>query len=240
MNLVQLAQRIRSVRTDRQLTLEQLAERTGLTKSVLSKFENFRVTPSLGALGNIAEALGVTMSELLDGVDEKPRMVVVRKDERLPLERDRPASRIRYNALAHTRRDKVMEPFLLEVPTGVARSRRLAHEGEEFIMVLSGSIDYEYGDERLRLDVGDCMYADGSVEHTLNNPGDDTAEVLVVWVSRRGGKQRCQRRRRVALRRRRYRTPAVPHRPGIGRRRSPAAGAHRMNDPHKSIPESET
>ena len=183
MNLIQLAQHIRSVRTDRQLTLEQLAERTGLTKSVLSKFENFRVTPSLGALGSIAEALGVTMSELLDGVDEKPKMVVVRKGERLPLERDRPSSRIRYNALAHKRRDKVMEPFLLEVPTGVARSTRLAHEGEEFIMVLNGSIDYEYGDERLRLEVGDCMYADGSVEHTLNNPGDDAAEVLVVWAA---------------------------------------------------------
>ena len=183
MNLIQLAQRIRSVRTERHLTLERLAERTGLTKSVLSKFENFRVTPSLGALGSIAEALGVTMSGLLDGVDEKPRMVVVRKDERLPLERDRPGSRIRYNALAHKRRDKVMEPFLLEVPIGVARSTRLAHEGEEFIMVLNGAIDYEYGDERLRLEVGDCMYADGSVEHTLNNPGDDTAEVLVVWAS---------------------------------------------------------
>ena len=183
MNLIQLAQRIRSARTDRQLTLEQLAERTGLTKSALSKFENFRVTPSLGALGNIAAALGVTMSDLLDGVDEKPRMVVVRKDERLPLERDRPGSRIRYNALAHKRRDKVMEPFLLEVPSGIARSKRLAHEGEEFIMVLNGRIDYEYGDERLRLDEGDCMYADGSVEHTLNNPDDDTAEVLVVWVS---------------------------------------------------------
>ena len=183
MNLIQLAQRIRSVRTDRKLTLEQLAERSGLTKSVLSKFENFRVTPSLGALGNIAAALGVTMSELLDGVDERPRMVVVRKDERRPLERDRPASRIRYNALAHKRQDKVMEPFLLEVPSGIARSKRLAHEGEEFIMVLNGRIDYEYGDERLRLDEGDCMYADGSVEHTLNNPDDDTAEVLVVWVS---------------------------------------------------------
>ena len=183
MNLIQLAQRIRSVRADRQLTLEQLAERTGLTKSALSKFENFRVTPSLGALGSIAEALGVTMSDLLDGVDEKPRMVVVRKGERQALERDRPDSRIRYNALAHTRGDKVMEPFLLEVPTGVARSRRLAHEGEEFIMVLNGAIDYEYGDERLRLEMGDCMYADGSVEHTLNNPGDDAAEVLVVWAS---------------------------------------------------------
>ena len=183
MNLIQLAQRIRSARTDRQLTLEQLAERTGLTKSALSKFENFRVTPSLGALGSIAEALGVTMSDLFDGVDEKPRMVVVRKDERQALERDRPDSRIRYNALAHKRGNKVMEPFLLEVPTGVARSRRLAHEGEEFIMVLNGAIDYEYGDERFRLEVGDCIYADGSVEHTLNNPGDDAAEVLVVWAS---------------------------------------------------------
>lgn len=183
MNLIQLAQRIRSFRTDRQLTLEQLAERTALTKSVLSKFENFRVTPSLAALGKIAEAFGVTLSELLAGVDEKPKMVVVRKDERLLLERDRPDSRIVYHALAHKRQDKVMEPFLLEVPSGLARSKRLAHEGEEFIMVLEGSIDYEYGDERLRLNVGDCMYADGSVEHTLNNAGDDAAQVLVVWVS---------------------------------------------------------
>ena len=195
MNLVQLAQRIRGVRTDRQLTLEQLAERTGLTKSVLSKFENFRVTPSLGALGNIAEALGVTMSELLDGVDEKPRMVVVRKDERLPLERDRPNSRIRYNALAHTRRDKVMEPFLLEVPTGVARSRRLAHEGEEFIMVLGGSIDYEYGDERLRLEVGDCMYADGSGRAHPQQSGRRHRRGAGGLGARRRGRQRRQRRR---------------------------------------------
>ena len=183
MNLIQLAQRIRALRGERKLTLEQVAERANLTKSVLSKVENFRVTPSLPALSKIAEALGVTVAELVDGLDERPQMIVVRKDERLPVERDRPDSRILYEALAHKRRDKLMEPFLLEVPSGVARPTRLAHEGEEFIMILEGAVDYEYGEEQVRLEQGDCMYADGSVEHTLNNPNDSPAKVLVVYAA---------------------------------------------------------
>ncbi len=183
MNLVQLAQRIRALRGERKLTLEQVAERANLTKSVLSKVENFRVTPSLPALSKIAEALGATVAELVDGLDERPQMIVVRKDERLPVERDRPDSRILYEALAHKRRDKLMEPFLLEVPSGVARPTRLAHEGEEFIMILEGAVDYEYGEEQVRLEQGDCMYADGSVEHTLNNPNDSPAQVLVVYAA---------------------------------------------------------
>ena len=76
-----------------------------------------------------------------------------------------------------------MEPFLLEVPPGVARPTRLAHEGEEFIMILEGAVDYEYGEEQVRLEQGDCMYADGSVEHTLNNPNDSPAQVLVVYAA---------------------------------------------------------
>ena len=183
MNLVPLAQRIRSRRSALKLTLEQLADGAGLTKSVLSKVENFRVTPSLPTLAKIAEALGTTMSDLLEGLDEKPKMIVVRKSERLKVERDRPDSNIVYHSLAHTRPLKVMEPFLLEVPPGTARRQRLAHEGEEFIMLLAGTIDYEYGDETFRLEAGDCIYEDGAVEHTLNNPGRTTASVLVVYAN---------------------------------------------------------
>ncbi|MEO2047012.1 MAG: cupin domain-containing protein [Pirellulales bacterium] len=183
MNLVPLAQRIRSHRTAHKLTLEQVAERTGLTKSILSKVENFRVTPSLPTLAKIAEALGTTMSELLAGLDEKPQMVLVRKDQRLLVERDRPNSNILYHALAHTRPLKMMEPFLLEVPPGTARRQRLAHEGEEFIMLMEGTIDYEYGDETFHLNAGDCIYEDGAVKHTLNNPGKTAATVLVVYAN---------------------------------------------------------
>ena len=71
--------------------MDDIRLRIAAHESVLSKFENFRAIPSLGALANIAEALGVTMSEPIDGVDEKPRMVVVRKDEGRPVVRVRGA-----------------------------------------------------------------------------------------------------------------------------------------------------
>ena len=183
MNLIQLSQRIRKLRIQRGYTLEQVAEATGLTRGVLSKVENFRVTPSLATLSKIAQAFGVTMSELFEGLEEKPDMVVVRKDERVIVERDRPDSNIVYHALAHTRPNKIMEPFLLEVPPGEARRQKLAHEGEEFLMVLKGKVDYEYGDAGFQLEEGDCLYEDGTTEHTLNNPTDEIALVLCIYAT---------------------------------------------------------
>ena len=183
MNLIQLSQRLRSFRVQKGYTLEQVSEMTGLTRGVLSKVENFRVTPSLATLSKMAQAFGITMSELFEGLDEKPEMVVVRKDERLIVERDRPDSNIIYHALAHTRPNKIMEPFLLEVPPGEARRQKLAHEGEEFLMILKGKVDYEYGEHRFQLDEGDCLYEDGSKEHTLNNPTKDMALVLCIYAT---------------------------------------------------------
>lgn len=182
MNLVYLAQRIHDFRTQRGLTLEQVAERSGLTRGFLSKVENFRATPSLPALGKISAALGVSIAELVQGADERPRVVVVRSDERQQVDRDQPGSRIAYYALAHKRHSKAMEPFLLEVPPGLARSERLAHEQDEFMMVLSGELDCEYGGERFRLGEGDCLYAEGGIEHTVNNPHEQAAKVLCIYA----------------------------------------------------------
>ena len=48
-------------------------------------------------------------------------------------------------------------------------------------MVLEGSVDYEYGDEQFVLEAGGCVYEDGTIEHTLNNSGSQSAKVLVVY-----------------------------------------------------------
>jgi transcriptional regulator with XRE-family HTH domain len=181
MNLVFLAQRIREIRKKRSLTLDQLAERADLTPSLLSKIENFRATPSLAALGRIAEALGVTMAELMTGVDERRRLVIVPSSERQAVERDRPKSSIVYQALAPTRHAKLMEPLLLEVPPGEPRKEALPHEGEEFIMVVEGTVELEYGKERHRLVCGDCAYLDAAEPHRLMNPGKTKAFVLCVF-----------------------------------------------------------
>lgn len=184
MNLLLLAQRIKALRQERKWTLRQLADRTDLTSSVLSKVENFRVTPSLPALARIAEALGAKLSDLVEGLDARPGLVVVRADERLPVERDRPNSRLIYEALAHKRPAKIMEPFLVTIPPGQARRELLAHEGEEFLMVLEGGATYEAGDETHELNTGDCLYADGAVKHRVLCRGRTPVKILIVFAGR--------------------------------------------------------
>ncbi len=183
MNLVELAQRIRTLRLDQRLTLEQVASRTGLTRSWLSKVENFRVTPSLPALGQIAEALGVTVSQLVEGLDRKPNLIVTRKHERRIVERDRDTSNIVYESLAHGRANRAMDPFLLTVPAGGQRREALPHEGEEFLIVLSGRVNLQYGDDLHVLAEGDCLYFDASTPHRLDNPYETQSQVLCVFLS---------------------------------------------------------
>jgi transcriptional regulator with XRE-family HTH domain len=181
MNLVELAQRIKGLRLDRRLTLEEVASRAGLTRSWLSKVENFRVTPSLSALAQIAAALGVTVAELVEGLDRKPQIALIRRDERRVVERDRDMSNIVYESLAHKFTDRSMDPFLLTVPSGVARKEALPHEGEDFVIVIKGKVALEYGEELFHLEEGDCAYFDGQTAHRLINPNAEPAQVLCVF-----------------------------------------------------------
>lgn len=183
MNLVELAQRIKSFRLDRRMTLEQVASKTSQTRSWLSKVENFRVTPSLAALGEIAAALGIPIAQLVDGLDTKPELVIVRHNERRSVKRDGSRSNIQYEALAFKRTSRAMDPFLLTILAQDTSRDPLAHEGEEFLMVLSGQIDLHYGQDVHQLSDGDCVYFDGSVRHCLSNPYSTPAQVLCVFYS---------------------------------------------------------
>jgi mannose-6-phosphate isomerase-like protein (cupin superfamily) len=164
------------------MTLEEVASGTGLTRSWLSKVENFRVTPSLPALAKIASTLHMSLSDLVKGLDDKPTLVVVRKSERKTVARNRSKSnKTVYESLAHKRADRSMDPFLLTVPPGAARKAALGHEGEEFLLVQSGEIDFEYGGERHSLREGDSLYFDGNVPHRIINDSKRVATVLCVF-----------------------------------------------------------
>jgi transcriptional regulator with XRE-family HTH domain len=186
MNLVELAQRIKARRLAKRLTLEEVAARTGLTRSWLSKVENFRVTPSLPALGQIAAALEVPVAELFKGLEQRPRLVIVRRSERQVIQRDKPRSHIRYESLAFKRPDRKMDPFLLTVPPDETKRPAMPHEGEEFLLVIAGKVDFEYDGELYKLAPGDSLYFDASAKHRLVNGYKKPAEVLCVFLGSNG------------------------------------------------------
>jgi transcriptional regulator with XRE-family HTH domain len=182
MNLVELSARIKAARLAKGYTLDRVAEISGLAKGLLSKVENFRVTPSLPSLAKISEALGMNMSELFEGLDEKPRITIVRVAERKQVERDE--SDIRYFSLAHRRPDRNMDPFVLTVPAKGGRREAMPHEGEEFLVVLNGTVFFEYNGDLFTMNQGDAAYFDAEVGHRLFNETNEDATVLCVFLGR--------------------------------------------------------
>lgn len=184
MNLVELASRIKAARLGRGYTLDRVAELSGLGKGMLSKVENFRVTPSLPTLVKLCEALGLRLSELVDGLDARPKLSIIRADDRREVERDRDQSDIRYFSLAHGRADRNMDPFELEIPPHGGRREAMPHEGEEFMLILEGEVGFEFDGEVHHLVRGDSAYFDAEIEHRVFNRGAAPARLLCVFLGR--------------------------------------------------------
>lgn len=180
MNLIELATALKKARLERGMTLEEVASRAGLTRGWLSKVENFRVTPSLPALASIAATLGVRLSELFEGIDAQPAFVVTRRGQGQLIRRDEEISLLTYEALAHARPSRKMDPFVIVVPPGPERPQ-LSHGGEEFVHILEGAIEFSFADQRVTLGAGDSAYLNGTTPHTVRCVSEYPARLLTVY-----------------------------------------------------------
>ncbi len=185
--LTAVGDRIKQVRAAAGVSLQQLAERTGYSSALLNQIENHLVSPPLGALGRIAQALDVKIGELW-GEQAKEPFAIVRKGERRQVARfaskEGVAYGYTYESLGFGKMGRHMEPFLvtLEPPT-VKEPKPSVHEGEEFLFVLSGTMAVTIGAHSDLLGPGDSILYDASVPHHVSCHGGEVAQVLaVIWT----------------------------------------------------------
>ena len=176
--------RIAEKRAGLGITLERLAAATGFSKGYLSKIENSRKVPPIGSLSRIAAALRTDITELLhtpaaalDG-----GLSVVRAGERRPVVRGGTAFGYDYVSLADNRRDKKMEPFLFTFPSQIDKYVFFEHDGEEFMFVLGGRVEWQAGSRKLVLEPGDSIYFDARLPHR-GRAIEGEATALVVTYS---------------------------------------------------------
>ena len=186
----EIGKRIKAFRTQKRITLEQLANQAGFTKGYLSKVEKSKKSPPVSTLGIIARALGVTISALLG--EEAPRtpFCLVRKDERFLISRDGTAFGYSYEAMAYKYPNKIMEPFILTLPVKPKKRTLYQHEGEEILFVIQGTMKFLHGNEEYVVNEGDCIYFDSSLPHWGESTGPAEVKCFMVIYNPTNGKER--------------------------------------------------
>lgn len=178
-----VGQRVRKVRKDKNLTLEDVAQRTGLDSEYLDRIETEKVSPPLGALIRLAKALDMKLGRFISTGEIKP-FTVVRKDERRVISRYTSAQEDQYGytyeSLAPDKKDRHMEPFVVTLVPSKARTDVSAHAGQEFIYVLEGAMEVTLEDHTEVLYPGDSIYYDSNVPHLVTCHGDQEAVILAV------------------------------------------------------------
>jgi len=185
MDEARIVRNIRVVRRAKGITLEELAKLTGLTKGYLSKIERSGKAPPFSTLNRIAMALGVDVTFLLmeeaEDLEEDVKLVLVRKDQRKVVTTKGSLYGYQYEALAHAKPGKNMEPYI--ITPAFEETAVFQHEGEEFLYVLEGTHEFIYGDQRYIMEEGDCVYFDSEVPHTGRSLGPKRAKLLAVMYS---------------------------------------------------------
>ncbi len=174
-----LGMTIRRLRESRQLTLNEIAARSGLTRSFLSQVERNLTSPSVASLRKVAQAFGVPLTELFQG-PVMPENRVVRRDERRQL--IHPSRQWRDYLLTPNLTGKLQVILSVIEPGGGSGEEPYAHDSdEECVIILRGRLEFWVGTDRYILEEGDSIVFESRIPHRNRNPGPEQAEVL--WIT---------------------------------------------------------
>ena len=170
---------IKRLREERGIALRALARQLKVSASFLSQVESGKASPSLSTLKNISDALGYTVSTLIEDGQKAGDNPIVRSNERKYLHEA--GKGINLYLLTSRDPNKQMEPLLFKLKEGATSGdATYKHFGQEFVLVLKGAIEITLNDIVYVLRKGDSIYFNSSVPHAFKNLGKEEAEA--VWV----------------------------------------------------------
>lgn len=180
-----VGKKIKGVRESKSLSIEEISTRSGLSIDQINSIENDEHLPSLGSLIKIARALGVRLGTFLDDSDELGPAICRAQERNSSISFSNDAADARthmvYHSLAKQKAGRHMEPFIIDIQPSEEKSFKLsAHEGEEFIYVMKGELEVEYGKEKYLLKEGDSIYYDSIVMHHVHGAQGKAAQILAL------------------------------------------------------------
>ena len=178
--IIEIARRVKELREILGITPQQAAEGCGLTVSDYQQLESGKTDISVGILHTLAKSFGVEVSTFLSG--EEPRMriyTLTRKGQGVAMERRKAYS---YKTLAANFINRKAEPFLVKVdpkPDNLPVDFN-SHPGQEFNLILKGSMKFFINDKEMILHEGDSIYFDSGFPHGMKTADNNSCEFLAI------------------------------------------------------------
>jgi mannose-6-phosphate isomerase-like protein (cupin superfamily) len=184
----QILSRLAKIRRQKKLTYDDISARTTMPTSLIEQIEKGTVSPSTGALKQIAKALDIRLVDLLQdmGVGKETLAEFTTEENAILLKRvERKALPIKgskavYSYLTPKHSSSNLEVLWHEAEAGATGGDWLSHEGEECCYVLKGRFRIFVQDEIHDLNEGDCLWFQSRQRHKWENPGKEKSEV--IWA----------------------------------------------------------
>jgi transcriptional regulator with XRE-family HTH domain len=176
---LEIGSRIKILRINQKRTMQDIADSSEISKSMISKIENQKTIPSVATLVKIAKTLGTNISNLLEHDGWLNAIITTKQtaEENLTIT-DKGYAIYPYASEYH---EKKMQPFLFVAKKGHVKQHQLSHEGEEFIHVIRGEMKMQIGDTEYLLKEGDSLYFNTLQKHGIL-PVSDEVVYLDIFV----------------------------------------------------------
>jgi transcriptional regulator with XRE-family HTH domain len=180
--ILQISNRLKDIRKEKNITLQELAESAGVTKSMLSQVENSRSVPSLGVLLNLIKALDIDLNEFFKNITllYTDKVILKKKDDYQPFEKEN-ATGFHYQRLfATTVHDYHIDFVLLRIEADAQRPM-VETNAFEFKYLIRGKVEYLIGDKVYTMEEGDSIFFDAKELHIPKSVGKEDALLLVIY-----------------------------------------------------------
>ena len=174
---VDVGDRLRELREERNLSMRALARLSGLSANALSMIERGKSTPSVSTLYKLAEAMEVPITCFFRTERPQNNIVFRKANERTRVSFHRGL----WEGLGGEEFSGDVEPFMMTLEGGANSGRfPMIHSGHEFVMCLRGQLEYQIENQYFLLGPGDCVLFAADLKHQWRNPGNTVANAIIV------------------------------------------------------------
>jgi transcriptional regulator with XRE-family HTH domain len=181
--LIQISNRIKERRREKNITVQELAQRANVSKGLISQIENSRTIPSLMVLIEIIKALEIDLNEFFKDIRSKTAdlpILIKRKNEYEHFEKEHAIGFHYQRIFTQSINPSTVDIVILELEPDASRPL-VETDAFEYKYILTGDVEYQFNEERITLNQGDSMLFDGRIPHTPKNLGTTKAIMLVIY-----------------------------------------------------------